>query len=47
MTLDWMLYIHYLFRFQKDITGIRALVDLGNDNTAITLAYAAKLGLKV
>ena len=47
MSLEQVLCIHYLLRFQKDIAGIRALVDLGSEVNAITLAYIAKLGFKV
>ena len=39
--------IHYPLYFQKDIAGVGALVDLGNEVNAMTLAYVAKLGLKV
>ena len=47
VTLEWVLCIHYLLRFQKDTAGIRALVDLGSEVNAITPAYVAKLGLEV
>lgn len=46
VTLEWVLYINYLLCFLKDITDIRALIDLGSKVNAITLAYEAMLGLK-
>ena len=47
VTLERVLYIHYLLRFQKDNASVKALVDLGSEVNAMTPAYAAKLGLKV
>ena len=45
--LEQMSYIYYLFYFRKNIIGIKALIDLGNEVNIITLAYASKLGLKI
>ena len=39
--------VHYPLRFQKDILGIRALIDSDNEVNAMTPAYTSKLGLKV
>lgn len=40
-------YIYYLLCFWKDLHKTKTLFDLGSEVNAITLAYAAKLGLKV
>ena len=47
MVLERILYIHYLFRFRKDIAKVKALLDFGNKVNTITPTYAAKLDLKV
>ena len=47
VTLKRVLYIHYLLRFWKDITDMRALIDSNSKINAITPAYTLKLGLKV
>ena len=47
MTLERLLCIYYLLRFQKHIASIRALIDLGSEVNAMTPAYATKLSLKV
>ena len=47
VTLERVPYIHYPLRFQKDNSGVRALVDSGSEVNAMTSAYAAKLGLQV
>lgn len=45
--LEKVLYIYYLFRFQKDLHETKVLIDLGNKINIMTLAYAAKLDLKI
>ena len=47
VTLKRIPCIYYPLRFRKDTEGVRALVDLGSKVNAMTLTYAAKLGLKV
>ena len=47
MSLEWVLYIHYLLCFQKDNIGIRTLIDLDSEVNTIIPAYTSKLGLKV
>ena len=47
LTLERVPCIHYLLCFQKDTTGIRALVDSGSEVNTMTPAYAAKLDLQV
>ena len=47
MSLKWMPCFYYPLHFQKDIVGVRALIDSGVEINAMTLAYALKLGLKV
>ena len=47
VTLERVPCINYPLYFQKDIAGVRALVDLGSEVNAMTPAYTAKLGLKV
>ena len=37
--------IHYLIRFKKK--EVQALIDLGSEVNAMTLAYALRLGLRV
>lgn len=44
--LDWILYIHFLFYFQKDIVGVKFLINSSSEVNALTLGYALKLGLK-
>lgn len=39
--------IHHLVRFKKDQAKIQPLLDFGSKINVITLAYTAKLGLKV
>lgn len=39
--------IYYLLCFRKDQTKIQALIDFASEVNAISLAYAAKLGLKI
>ena len=46
VTLEQVPCIHYLLPFEKDVVGIRALVDSGSEGNTMTPAYAAKLGLK-
>ena len=47
LSLEQVPCIYYLLRFWKDITGVRALFDLGSEVNAMTPAYAIKLGLKI
>ena len=47
ITLEQMSCIYYLLYFQKNTAGVRALVDLDCEVNVITLAYSAKLNLKV
>ena len=46
-SLDWVPYIYYPLRFQKDTVEVKALIDSGSEVNAITPAYASKLGLWV
>lgn len=45
--LERVLYIHYLLHFQKDISGIKVMIDLNSELNARTLMYISKLGLNV
>ena len=47
MFLKRVPFIYYLPCFQKNIVGIEALIDLGSEVNAMTLAYASKLDPKV
>lgn len=47
VTLERMPCIHYLFHFQKDNAGVRALIDSDSEVNTMTPAYIAKLGFKV
>ena len=47
VSLKRMPYIHYLLRFCKDTTGVRALIDLGSKVNAMSPAYVSKLGFKI
>ena len=47
MSLERVSYIYYLLRFREDTEGIKALIDSNSKVNTITLAYIAKLGLKV
>ena len=47
MTLEQVPCIHYPLHFWKNIAIVRVLVDSGSKVNAMTLTYAAKLGLKV
>ena len=40
-------YIHYPVQFRKDLSKTKALIDLGSELNAISLAYAKKLGLRI
>lgn len=46
VSLEQVLYTHYLLYFQKDIIGIRALINSSNKVNVMILAYATKLSLK-
>lgn len=39
--------IHYLFYLKKNQTKVRALLDFDSEVTAMALAYATNLGLKI
>ena len=45
--LECVLCIHFSLCFWKDIAGVKALIDLGNEVNVMIPAYALKLGLKV
>lgn len=45
--LKKILYIHYLFCFQKDLYKTKALFNLDSEINAVTSTYIAKLGLKI
>lgn len=45
--LERVFYIYYLFRFQKNIIKIKALIDSGSKINTINLKYALKLAQKV
>lgn len=45
--LKKLLYMHYLLYFQKDIAEVKTLINLCIEFNTITLAYIAKLSLKV
>ena len=47
ISFEWILYIYYPLCFWKDTTDIRALIHLGSEGNAMTLAYAWKLEDKV
>ena len=47
VSLERVLCIYYLLHFWKDTIGVKALIDLGSEVNAITLAYKSKLGLRV
>ena len=47
VTLKWLPCINYPLCFQKDTTGVRALVDSGSEVNVMTPTYTTKLGLKV
>ena len=44
-SLEQIPCIHYLLCFQKDTTGVRALIDSNSEGNAMTPAYTLKLGL--
>lgn len=46
LMLDWMPNIHYQFRSQKNIAGVKALTNFGSEVNIMTPAYVLKLGLK-
>lgn len=45
VALNWVFYIHYPICFKKD--KIKALINLSSKINAMTLIYAAKLGIKI
>lgn len=45
LVLDWVLCIYYLVWFKNN--GVWALINFNNKVNAITLNYAANLGLKI
>lgn len=47
LSLKYILCIHHPMRFKKDQAKIQALLDSGSEVNPITLACAARLGLKV
>ena len=47
VSLEQVLCIHYLLRFQKDTIGVRALNDSGREVNAMLPTYASKLDFKV
>ena len=47
VTLEQVPCIHYPLCFQKNIAGVRTLINLGSEVNAITPAYAAKLSVKI
>ena len=47
VSLERVAYIHYLLRFHKDTTGVRALIDSSSEMSAMSPAYTLKLSLKV
>ena len=47
VSLERVLYIHYLLHFRKDTAGVKAIIDSGRDVDAMIPAYPSKLDLKV
>lgn len=47
IVLEKVSCIHYPLCFRKDTIEVKVLLDSGNEINAITLAYAAKIGLKI
>lgn len=45
--LKYIPYIHYLVRFKKDQAKVQALLGSNNEFNMMTIAYTAKLSLKV
>lgn len=45
--LECILYIYYPIRFKKDEAKVQALLDSNSEIIAMTLGYAARLGLKI
>lgn len=39
--------IYYVLRLQKDLRGIRLLIDLGSEVNIMTLAYGVKLDFEI
>lgn len=46
VSLERVLYIHYLLRSQKNTESIKALIDLSSKINAMAPAYASKLGFR-
>lgn len=44
--LDWIPYIYYPLCFQKNIVGVKPLINSGSEINTITPEYALKLGPK-
>lgn len=40
-------YVYYPMQFRKDLSEIKALIDLGSEVNAISPVYANKLGLRI
>ena len=47
MFLEPMLYIYYSLQFQKNTTGVKALINSGSEVNVMTPVYALKLGLNI
>lgn len=47
LPLEYILYIHYLVKFQKDQAKVKALIDSRSEVNAIAPAYVSKLGFKI
>ena len=46
VVLDWVSYVHYQVRFQKNFDEIQVFINSGSEVNAIAPAYAKKLGLQ-